>query len=177
MPKKIFAYAGLAQPERGLTGPAILSLLIDRALDGDDDPVPILELCNAAAESYEAVVDELENLIEDGSLRIEGVRLRDVGSVVVQGITIHLSGDQRALDIAAKRSNKREIKSVEPEPAQAVAGETYEAEYKESSVDCSLTVWVCKNGMRDRIIAIADHPTRDVAEAAFAHFVETGELV
>jgi hypothetical protein len=89
-------YPGLKSKGKGPTPAIILSIVFDRILKRDSDPITVSELCSETSETPDRIVDALRELDAIGRIRFTGAPLEEAGSFSIKGFAITMESDQMA---------------------------------------------------------------------------------
>jgi len=92
-------HQGFKLPGKGLSTTAIMSLLTERVIKGDDDSILISELQSLTAETRENVIADLRFLCEKGWLKIKNGEWEEAGSIRIEGFCIDIGVDQMTLGV------------------------------------------------------------------------------
>lgn len=107
-----------------------MSLLTDKIVKGNEEPVTIADLQQLTADTRSNVIDSLQHLQEIGWLKIVDGDWPDAGSLRIEGFTIELGIDQRTLahEPVSPESLVKNDRDVTGYDEIAIAGKTYNAE-------------------------------------------------
>ena len=191
MPRKLSIYTGLKADFGGLTGPAILTVLVDRHLSGDDDPITISELCDLTAEPRDKVLEVLEHLTEQGLLTVptllgEPQPWNTIGTFQVRGMTLAILPDQGAMAMQPAPGLRKVLSSSRDPLGEEIFEEVsidalvYRAEVRATSDDFILDVTrksTADDAMPELVVSDMPFSTLDEAWAWWEEFLgdrETG---
>ncbi len=137
---KIGTHPGFVSPARGLLGAAILSIVADRILKGDKDPIRIPDIAASTGESIEAVKDAIVNLALREDIKVEG-STEDSDVLEVAGFHFGLRPIQDTLPIEKPGKIKKRPKAGGFGEDQAVVdGVSYTARVEPAEDGAWLTI-------------------------------------
>lgn len=89
-------YDGFRIRGKGLTPTVIMSLVVERLLKGNDEPITFSELVSATSDTKEGVLEALRLLEKNGWLNVEG-SWEEIGSFAIDSFSVSLQAEQMVL--------------------------------------------------------------------------------